>query len=84
MDQVCPAGYKSVRWDSKSKGVELASGLYFYRFEAKSLSSEKKFNRVNKMILIKWLLAAGCWLLVVGVFYWTPPLDFKVIYAYIT
>ena len=49
MDQVCTAGYKSVRWEAS----DLASGMYIYRIEAESMSGSKKFNKVKKMVLIK-------------------------------
>ena len=49
MDQVCTAGYKSVRWDAG----ELASGMYIYRIKTESLADGEKFASVKKMVLIK-------------------------------
>ncbi len=34
----------------------LASGIYFYRLEAKSKVSNKNFSKVGKMILFKYLV----------------------------
>ena len=53
-DDILNAGYKSVRWDSRSdSGAEVASGLYLYSLEVKGLSTDKRFNEVKKMILVK-------------------------------
>ena len=53
-DQICSAGYKSVRWDGRTTGMsEVASGLYFYRLEVKGLSTGKNFNKVKKMMMLK-------------------------------
>jgi len=53
-DQICSAGYKSVRWDGRSVGGrEVASGLYFYRLEVNGMSSGKNFSQVKKMMMLK-------------------------------
>ena len=44
------AGYKSVEWNS----ANVASGVYFYRIEATSISNPKDtFVKVRKMMLIR-------------------------------
>ena len=53
-DQTYSAGYKEVIWDSKSSsGVEISSGLYFYRIEVKELTTEKRYSQTKKMMLLK-------------------------------
>jgi len=53
-DQICSAGYKSVRWDSKSdNGFEVATGLYIYRIQIEGLSTGAEYNKVKKMMLLK-------------------------------
>jgi len=49
MDQVCTAGFKSIRWNAS----ELASGMYIYRIKTESLTDGEKFASVKKMVLIK-------------------------------
>jgi len=50
LDDVEPAGYKSVEWN----GNYVASGMYFYRLEASSLSGQgTTFTQVKKMVLVK-------------------------------
>jgi hypothetical protein len=48
-DQVREAGYHNVNFN----GSTLASGVYLYSIEAKSLDGSKNFNSVKKMILVK-------------------------------
>ncbi len=48
-DQVKEVGYHNVVWNASS----LASGVYIYTIEAKSLDGLKNFNSVKKMTLIK-------------------------------
>ena len=48
-DQVKEVGYHNVTWNASS----LASGMYIYTIEAKSLDGLKNFNSVKKMTLIK-------------------------------
>jgi len=50
VDEIQDGGFKSVEWDARS----LASGIYFYRLEASSLSDPSKaFAQLRKMILLK-------------------------------
>jgi len=53
MDQICSAGYKTVRWEGTSRGTPISSGVYFYCIKAKGLTSGKEFNKFNKMIMLK-------------------------------
>jgi hypothetical protein len=46
------AGYHSAVWDARSAGSAMASGMYFYRFEAKGASG-KKYTAMRKMLLVK-------------------------------
>ncbi len=49
-DEVQPAGFMSVTWDATT----FASGIYFYRLEATSVSDPSKtFSQVKKMILLR-------------------------------
>jgi hypothetical protein len=42
------AGYQRVEWDSKNdKGIEVASGIYFYRIKA------GEFTEARKMLILK-------------------------------
>jgi len=54
-DEIQEAGYRSVEWNSTNdQGQVLASGVYFYRFEAASIvSAGRTFTKVNKMLLLK-------------------------------
>ncbi len=48
LDQHLSAGAKEVSWDGKnSKGVEVGSGIYFYRIQT------KEFTDVRRMVLLK-------------------------------
>lgn len=49
LDQVKEVGYHNVSWNAN----QLASGVYFYNIEAKSVDGAKTFNAVKKMMLIK-------------------------------
>ncbi len=50
VNQTEPAGYKQVSWNASS----FASGVYFYRLEAVSVSDPgKSFTSVKKMVLVK-------------------------------
>jgi len=48
-DQVKEVGYHNISWNAS----ELASGVYIYTIEAKSLDGLQKFNSVKKMMLVK-------------------------------
>ncbi|MFZ1280731.1 MAG: T9SS type A sorting domain-containing protein, partial [Ignavibacteriaceae bacterium] len=48
-DQVKEVGYHNISWNASS----LASGVYIYTIEAKSLDGLQKFNSVKKMMLVK-------------------------------
>lgn len=48
VDEKLAAGVKEVEWDGKdSKGLEVASGIYFYRIKADN------FSDVKKMVMLK-------------------------------
>jgi hypothetical protein len=50
VDGLQSAGYKSINWNASS----VASGLYFYRIEATSVTNPAKtFTQVKKMALVK-------------------------------
>jgi hypothetical protein len=49
-DDMETAGYQSVKWNATTA----ASGIYFYRIEATSISNPRKtFTQVKKMVLLK-------------------------------
>ncbi len=48
------AGFKSILWDGKDNSVNrVSSGMYIYKFSAKSLESDREFHQINKMVLIR-------------------------------
>ena len=48
VNELQPAGYYTVQWNGRNDaGVQMASGLYFYRMRAAD------FSGLNKMLLIK-------------------------------
>jgi len=48
VDEKLAAGVKEVEWDGKdSKGLEVASGIYFYKIKADD------FSKVKKMVMLK-------------------------------
>ncbi|MBI3365852.1 MAG: T9SS type A sorting domain-containing protein [Ignavibacteriae bacterium] len=51
---VVEAGFREVEWNTTTgNGVVLPSGIYLYRIQATSLSSDKEFTQINKMVLMK-------------------------------
>ncbi|MBU1298973.1 MAG: choice-of-anchor D domain-containing protein [Bacteroidetes bacterium] len=54
-DEIQDAGYKSIEWNStNNSGNIVASGVYFYRIEATSVSDpSKSFTQIRKMLLIR-------------------------------
>ena len=51
---VVDAGFQNVQWNStNSAGVALASGVYIYRMEAFSTTSDRQFTKIQKMVLMK-------------------------------
>lgn len=53
VDAEKPAGFYSVDWDGLNEhGLEVASGIYLYRIEAKSMAGEK-FLQTKKLMLLK-------------------------------
>ncbi len=54
VDDTRPAGFHAVRWNGTNQsGHTVASGLYFYRMEARSTSSTNAFTDLKKMLLVK-------------------------------
>lgn len=48
------AGYHSIPWHGKdSRGINVASGTYFYRFTASPISGSEPFIRSGKLLLTK-------------------------------
>jgi len=44
-----PAGYQEVQWNA----FNVSSGIYLYRIDASSTTSNKSFTKISKMILLK-------------------------------
>jgi hypothetical protein len=54
VNDVREAGYHEVVWSSRNNaGVTLATGVYFYRIEAKTLDGANAFTSLKKMLLVK-------------------------------
>jgi hypothetical protein len=54
VDQITKAGFYNVIWEGKDNlNQRVASGVYIYSFNVKSLDGKQRFNRVRKMLLIK-------------------------------
>jgi hypothetical protein len=49
MDSQQAAGLHHVKFAAS----DLSSGIYFYKFDGRTLKNEKSFSKVNKMLLLK-------------------------------
>jgi hypothetical protein len=48
------AGVKHVQWDGRNeRGLGVATGVYFYRLEARAVSGNASFTQVKKMLLLR-------------------------------
>ncbi len=48
------AGFYTTIWNGKdNSGNPISSGMYIYRFNAKSLDSDKQFHKTKKMVLLR-------------------------------
>jgi hypothetical protein len=53
-DEIQPAGFHNVTWGgTNDAGTSLASGVYFYRIEAKPVGGGEGFTAIKKMVLMK-------------------------------
>jgi hypothetical protein len=54
LNDVQPAGRHSIRWEGRtSSGQTVASGVYFYRLEARPVSGGNTFTDLKKMMMLK-------------------------------
>jgi hypothetical protein len=54
VDSEFAAGYHDVQWNGLNlTGAQVASGMYFYRFEAAAKSGSGKMSKIHKMILMR-------------------------------
>jgi hypothetical protein len=54
VDEVKEAGYFNVVWNGRNQfGSQIASGMYFYRLEAKALDGSDTFRDFKKLLLLK-------------------------------
>ena len=53
VNEVQPAGYHSVDFNSSSVDRNISTGVYFYRITASAIVNKTNFSSVKKMILIK-------------------------------
>lgn len=54
LDNVREAGYMQVVWNGRNQsGVAVASGMYLYQIEAKSVTGDNSYFNTRKMILLK-------------------------------
>jgi hypothetical protein len=54
INSVTPPGSHAVEWNGKDgTGRSIASGVYFYRLQASSVSGEESFSSVKRMVLVK-------------------------------
>jgi len=48
------AGVKQVQWDGRNeRGLGVATGVYFYRLEARAVSGNASFTQVKKMLVLR-------------------------------
>jgi len=53
-DRITEAGYYQATWDGRDdRGIEVSSGVYVYRLEARTGTNRLVFARTRKMLLIK-------------------------------
>jgi hypothetical protein len=53
-DEIQGVGYHEVVWNGKNEfGAQVASGVYFYRLEARSVDSNDAFTSIKKMMMLK-------------------------------
>jgi hypothetical protein len=54
VDEVQPAGFRTVEWNGRNAtGIQVATGVYFYRLEAAPITGGGVFSSLKKMILVK-------------------------------
>lgn len=54
VDQVQTAGYHTAMWNGRNQyGSQVATGVYFYRIEAKGADGAAPFTNLKKMLLVK-------------------------------
>ena len=54
VDEVKDAGYFNVEWHGRNEfGSQVASGVYFYRLEAKGVDGTERFTSLKKLMLLK-------------------------------
>ncbi|MCW5897551.1 MAG: choice-of-anchor J domain-containing protein, partial [Bacteroidetes bacterium] len=54
VDQVQTAGYHTAVWNGRNQyGSQVATGVYFYRIEAKASDGSAPFTNLKKMLLVK-------------------------------
>jgi photosystem II stability/assembly factor-like uncharacterized protein len=54
VSEVQSAGVQTLRWEGRTNaGLQVASGVYFYRLEAKPVNGGSAFTSIKKMLLLK-------------------------------
>jgi flagellar hook assembly protein FlgD len=54
VDESKPAGFHTMQWNGRNQyGNGVATGVYFYRIEAKPADGSTPFTSLKKMILMK-------------------------------
>jgi hypothetical protein len=54
VDDIQPAGTRAVQWNGRNaSGLQVSSGVYFYRLEAAPVSGGAAFTSMKKMLLLK-------------------------------